>query len=59
MHIVRIQRGNAPQVSLLQEQRYEKEKDLEKDLAGGTAPPTAGDGNADSAARYLVSTARG
>ena len=33
MHIVRIQRGNAPQVSLLQEQRYEKEKDLEKDLA--------------------------
>ncbi len=33
MHIVRIQRGNAPQVSLLQEQRYEKEKDLERDLA--------------------------
>jgi len=33
MHIVRIQRGSAPQVSLLQEQRYEKEKDLERDLA--------------------------
>lgn len=33
MHIVRIQRGPQPQVSLLQEHRYEKEKDLERDLA--------------------------
>ncbi len=33
MHIVRIQRGTSPQVSLLQEQRYGKEKDLERDLA--------------------------
>ncbi len=33
MHIVRIQRGTAPQVSWLQEQRYEKEKELERDLA--------------------------
>lgn len=36
MHIVRIQRGTQPQVSLLQEHRYEKEKDLERDL---TAAP--------------------
>ena len=33
MHIVRIQRGAALTVSLLQEQRYEKDKDLERDLA--------------------------